>query len=229
LYLGRAAAGLHQEPAVNVTAAIDKLNSLLPLKARQDALAAPLRAVHRAILESFAAEGAPPSRAELAAQPGIEDVDAVLAELAAGDLVVLNPARDAVTGAYPFTVEARVHRVRVNGHTVHAMCALDALSIAPMFGTATRIESRCHVSERPIAIDMQDTRIVSAQPASPRVGIRWQATSGCAAQSLCLEMVFLYDAATAGAWQREDPEHISLFDLPDAVAFGAAFFRPLLD
>jgi mercuric reductase len=220
---------LHKDRIVYVTAAIEQLNSLLPLKARQDALSAPLRELHRAILESFAAQGLPPSRAVLSARPGIGDVDAALAELAAGDLVVLNPARDAVTGAYPFTVEERVHRVRVNGHTVHAMCALDALSIAPMFGTATQIESRCHVTEQPIAIDMQDLHIVSAQPATPRVGIRWQGTSGCAAQSLCLEMVFLYDAATAGAWQREDPAHISLFDLPDAVAFGAAFFRPLLD
>lgn len=214
---------------MDVAAAIDHLNSLLPLKARQNALAPPLRALHRAILEAFAETGVPPARAAIAARPGIDDVEAALGELAAGDLVVLNPARDAVSGAYPFTVEARVHRVQVNGHTVHAMCALDALSIAPMFGTATHIDSRCHVSDRPIAVDMQDTDIVSAQPATPRVGIRWQGTSGCAAQSLCLEMVFLYDRETAEAWQQEDPKHISLFDLPDAVAFGAAFFRPLLD
>lgn len=214
---------------MNVAAAIDQLNSLLPLRARQDALAPPLRELHRGILQSFAGQGVPPARAEIAARPGIDDVDAALAELAAGDLVVLNPARDAVTGAYPFTVEARVHRVQVNGRTVHAMCALDALSVAPMFGTATHIDSRCHVSDRPIAIDMQDTRIVSAHPAAPWVGIRWQATSGCAAQNLCLEMVFLYDRDTAEAWRQEDPEHISIFDLPDAVAFGAAFFRPLLD
>ncbi len=141
---------------------------------------------------------------------------------------MLTADRAEVAGAYPFTAEPRVHRVQVGGHTVYAMCALDALSVAPMFETCTRIDSRCHVSERPIVIQMEAAGVIDAQPASPWVGIRWQATSGCAAQSLCMEMVFLYDRATAEAWQQEDPDNISIFDLPDAVAFGAAFFRPLL-
>ena len=62
----------------------------------------------------------------------------------------------------------------------------------------------------------------------PYVGIRWQSTSGCAAQSLCLEMVFLADRATAESWRQDDPGNIDVFTLRDAVAFGAAFFRPLL-
>jgi hypothetical protein len=108
------------------------------------------------------------------------------------------------------------------------MCALDALSVAPMFGTRTGVDSRCHVTGRPIEIHMQDIRVISAQPASPWIGIRWQGISGCAAQSLCLEMVFLFDQATAEGWRRQDRENISIVDLPGAVAFGAAFFRPLL-
>jgi mercuric reductase len=213
---------------LTLAAAIDHLNRLLPLKDRQDALEPPLRDLHRDILRSFAAKGAPPARAQIAARPGIDDVDAALRRLAGDDLIVLTPDRTELAGAYPFTAEARVHRVQVNGHTVHAMCALDALAIAPMFDTETRIDSRCHVSKRPVRIHMQGARVISAQPADPRVGIRWQGTSGCAAQSLCMEMVFLDKQATAGAWQQEDPDNISLFDLPDAVEFGAAFFRPLL-
>jgi len=213
---------------MNIAAAIDHLNSLLPLQARQHALQPPLRELHRAILCGFALEGKPPARALIAARPGIDAVDAALQRLAAHDLIVLTPDHSEVAGAYPFTTERRVHRVRLNGHIVHAMCALDALSIAPMFETATRIDSRCHDSDRPIGIHMQGAQVISAQPADPWVGIRWQGTSGCAAQSLCMEMVFLHDQATAEAWQQDDPGHISIFDLPDAVEFGAAFFRPLL-
>ncbi|MEZ5541950.1 MAG: alkylmercury lyase family protein [Pseudomonadota bacterium] len=213
---------------MSVTTALAQLNSLLPLAAHQTALAPALQSLHRDILRGFAERGLPPTRAEIAARPDIGDVDAALARLAGDDLVVLDTAGGGVTGAYPFTTEARVHRVQVGGHTVHAMCALDALSVAPMFGVETRIDSRCHVSGQAIAIHMRGADVLTAQPPAPWLGIRWQATSGCAAQSLCLEMVFLRDGATAAAWRAEDPDHISIFDLPDAVAFGAAFFRPLL-
>jgi mercuric reductase len=217
-----------KESVLTITAALAHLNHLLPLMERQQALEPPLRQLHRDILRSFAGTGAPPAHAQIAARPGIGDVDAALSRLAGDDLIVLTPDRAGVAGAYPFTVEPREHRVQVNGHTVHAMCALDALSVAPMFETCTRIDSRCHVSERPIVIVMEGGRVTSAQPGSPWIGIRWQSTSGCAAQSLCMEMVFLYDRATAGAWQQEDPDNIDIFDLPGAVEFGAAFFRPLL-
>ncbi len=45
---------------------------------------------------------------------------------------------------------------------------------------------------------------------------------------MCLEMVFLKDQQTALEWQAGDTENISLFNLEDAVAFGAGFFTPLL-
>jgi mercuric reductase len=213
---------------MDIDAALDRLNSLLPLKARQDRLDPVLRKLHRAILEGFFRTGNPLSREQLSDQLGNSAVDAALQQLASDDLIVLGPDRRQLAGVYPFTTEERVHRVLVNGHTVHAMCALDALSVAPMFNTATRVDSRCHVTGAPIEIHMQGTELLSALPADPYVGIRWQGTSGCAAQSLCLEMLFLRDRATALAWQQEDIANMSIFDLPAAVAFGAAFFTPLL-
>ena len=126
------------------------------------------------------------------------------------------------------TVEERVHTVTVNGRQLHTMCALDALSVAPMFDAVTTVRSRCHVSGEPVEITMQGDRVTSSSPDRPWVGIRWQGTSGCAARSLCLEMVFLRDEATARAWQVQDSENISILDLPAAVRFGSAFFCPLL-
>jgi len=217
----------HEALSPNAAAGLDRLNGLLPLASRQAALDAPLRALHRCILRSFVTAGAPPPRADLAENPGVADIDTALQHLADNDLVVLTPDRNAIAGAYPFTLEERVHRVRVNGHGVRAMCALDALSIAPMFNVPAHIESACHVSAEPVMIDMQGREIVGAQPAAPVVGIRWQGTSGCAAQSLCLEMVFLRDMALAKAWQEQDPGNISLYSLAEAVDLGAAFFCSL--
>jgi len=203
---------------VDLAAALDKLNSLLPLKTRQSQLEPQLRDLHIAILRHFAAAGRPLAREQIAQLLGDIDVDASLARLADDDLVVLTRDRHNIAGAYPFTAEARVHAVLINGHTVHAMCALDALAIAPMFETATRIDSRCHVTGTPVEIHMQGTELLSAKPG----------TSGCAAQSLCMEMVFLGDAETAGRWQQQDSENTSVYELPDAVRFAAAYFRPLL-
>jgi hypothetical protein len=213
---------------VDLTAALDKLNSLLPLKARQSQLDPQLRNLHIAILSHFATAGQPLSRDQVAQQLGDTDVDAALTRLADDDLIVLSPDRRDIAGAYPFTAENRVHAVLVNGHTVHAMCALDALAIAPMFETATRIDSRCHITDTPVEIHMQGAELLSAMPGDVRVGIHWQSTLGCAAQSLCMEMVFLADAETAQRWQQQDSDNTDLYELPDAVRFAAAYFRPLL-
>ncbi|MDT8388580.1 MAG: organomercurial lyase [Thiogranum sp.] len=217
--------GANELPAVQQ--ALARLNALLPLAQRQASLSPALRALHREILRSFVSQGRPLDYAQMAALAG-DDLAAALQQLADDDLVVLAPDRRTLTGAYPFTTEPRVHRVTVNGHPLHAMCALDALSVAPMFDLATQVQSCCQVQEKPVDIRMQGSTLITASPGHPQVGIRWQSTSGCAAQSLCLDMIFLYDAATAASWQAQDCENRDLFALPEAVAFGAAFFRPLL-
>lgn len=214
---------------MNTNNALDRLNGLLPLADNQRRLEAPLRDLHRKVLKDFVARGYPPSRDEMEQLPGDYPLDDALQRLASGDLLVLSPDGQSINGAYPFTVEERVHTVSVNGRCLHAMCALDALSVAPMFQVATMVKSRCHVTGDPVEVEMQGGNVLSASPAEPLVGIRWQGTSGCAAQSLCLDMVFLRDSETAGEWQAQDSGNISILDLPSAIAIGAAFFCPLLE
>lgn len=213
---------------MGVSDSLARLNGLLPLNKRQDALDPLLKDLHREILRSFAASGKPPSREQLEEQFGSEMVDDILQHLAGDDLVVLSADKRKITGAYPFTVEERVHIVNVNGQDMHAMCALDAISIAPMCNASTRILSRCHVTKTPVEIQMNGNKVLQAMPADVHVGIRWQGTSGCAAKNLCMEMIYLKDTATAEAWQQEDIDNISIYSLDDAVEFGAAFFNPLL-
>lgn len=229
----------------DVLQSLTHLQNLLPLKKRQEALAPPLRMVHRAVLRSLAESGKPPRQAEIAAMLGSkQSAIHALATLGKNDLVILNapvtldekthqlvaPKEIEVIGAYPMTTEKTPHTVAIYGHPVNAMCAVDALAMSLMFGQETRIESRCHVTGTPIRIRQKGREILDANPSPEiRVGIRWQSACCGAAHTLCTEMVFLKDAETARAWRETDPASIELFTLPEAIELGEAFFVPLLE
>jgi mercuric reductase len=215
---------------MNIQAALDKLNSQLPLKERQDKLPQELKDLHRAVLHSLINQGRPSTSDELADQFGKETVESGLARLGADDLIVLDADGMNPVGAYPITSEQTPHKIIVKGHAIHAMCALDAVSVAPMFDTNVVIESECRVTKTPITIRMHGSKILEAIPTPGIIiGIRWQMPSGAAAHSMCMEMVFLKDSKTAKDWQGGDVDNSSLFSLPDAVEFGKAFFLPLLE
>jgi hypothetical protein len=210
---------------MDINQAITRLNKQLPLKARQDRLSAALKAAHRIVLTTLVTQGRPPTMEELKTVLGDEPVKESLQRLGSDDLIVLD-AQGQPVGAYPVTIENTPHKITLNGHTIHAMCALDAVSVAPMFDTEVVIESTCHLTKTPITIRMRGSDILDVQPSGEVIiGIRWQMPSAVAAHSMCMEMVFFKDRQTANAWQTGD---ISLFTLSDAVAFGKAFFLPLL-
>ncbi|WP_455365940.1 alkylmercury lyase family protein [Kaarinaea lacus] len=215
---------------MDIKQAIERLNSQLPLQARQSQLAPELKATHQAILRSLVNKGQPPTPAELEKLLGENAVDDGLQRLAKDDLIVLDTVGKQVVGAYPVTIEKTPHRILVNGHNIFAMCALDAVSVAPMFDAHIEIASQCNITREPIAITMQGAEILTVQPSSEvRIGVRWQMPCGVAAHSMCLEMVFLLNEQVASEWQNDDVENKSLFDLPHAVEFGRQFFMPLLD
>jgi len=214
---------------MDIKTAVNKLNALLPLKARLEKLSPNLKALHKQVLYSLVNQGRPPTRDELNNVLGEECVESSLEKLGSDDLIVLDVEGRLAVGAYPVTIEKTQHKVLVNGHNIYAMCALDAVSVAPMFGVETVIQSRCHVSQTLITIRMHGSDILEALPtADITVGIRWKMPSAVAAYSMCMEMVFLKDRKTAMAWQNGDNQNISLFSLSEAVDFGRGFFRPLL-
>jgi mercuric reductase len=214
---------------MEINAALERLNQQLPLKQRQDQLKPELKRLHQAILHSLATRGHALTREEIAEAVGIERVTEALVTLGKNDLVVLNEAGDMVVGAYPLTTEATPHKVRIGEIEVNAMCALDAVSVAPMFGVDAWIESSCHITRDPVQIHMRNHQVIESVPLEPIVAVRWQMPCGVAAHSMCMEMVFIKDQAMAEVWQSEDIENISLFKLPDAVEFGSGFFMPLMD
>jgi hypothetical protein len=210
-------------------AGLKKLISLLPLPERHAALPPELQRLHAAFLRSLVERGRPLSTEEMETLAPGGDVVNALWTLAANDLIVLDALGRAV-GAYPVTVEQTPHRVRVNGNDISAMCAFDAVSVAPMFGTETVVHSRCPMTGEPILIEQHGRRIKKVLPSpAVMVGIWWRNPGSVAARNFCPGIVFLRDGAAAQAWRAVDIANRDTVSLEDAVDAGTRFFEPLLE
>lgn len=205
---------------MKIDVALNKLNSLLPLKERQSALKPELKLLHQEILFSFANSGRAPKS---------DDKISQLKELDENDLIVLDKTTNEISGAYPFSLKETAHHVFLADTEFYAMCAFDAISIAPVFGVSTTVKSHCHISNEKIEIHQSGDKIQSVKPSRDiYIGIKWQQTGSCAAESLCMEMVFLKDKKVAIDWMESD-ENISVFPLDDAIKFAVNYFKPLIE
>ena len=70
--------------------------------------------------------------------------------------------------------------------------------------------------------------MTAQNPDDPWVGIHWAPACGHTAHSLCRQMLFLADEATAHQWQADAPDARHLYTLRQAIDLSAAFFVPLL-
>jgi len=208
--------------------ALNRLKHILPIKDRQDSCEPQIKSLHQKILQSFVTQGRILNTDEMS--QWVDDISQSIDVLSKNDMVIFSENREPI-GAYPFTMSEREHMVLVNGFKVHAMCALDALAIAPMFKTNTDIHSQCRVTGEVISIQMSGETIKNQNEASDiYFGITWGASDSMlsCADSLCLEMVFLKDYDTAKKWQSDDTTERETFTLQEAVQFSSRFFVPLL-
>ncbi|MGH3024599.1 MAG: organomercurial lyase [Gaiellaceae bacterium] len=182
------------------------------------------------ILRRFATDGRP-SGAELraaAGQLGLEADDA-LETLAREDLVHRG-ADGEVAVAYPFSGRPTAHRVRFRGgHEVDAMCAIDALGIAPMFGEAAEIQSRDPVSGDEIRARVAADASAQWSPESAVVVAGAICSQGDACCGCCPVLNFFASAATAERWLAERPEvRGKVISMREAAATGRAVFGDVL-
>lgn len=207
-----------------ITTAIERLATILPLRQNLESLDAHTRKIHDTIRRCYITAGRAPTLAELnAVSP---QAPAALRTLADKDIIVTD-AEGEVTGAYPFSSEPRTSRIEINGHSVHAMCALDALAPSAMAHCKSRVVSRCAATQEEVIVELDDRKILNADETRDLfVGINWQAARSATscATSLCTEMLFLKGEAVAHQWQAENPASREIFTLPEAVQFSAGFF-----
>jgi hypothetical protein len=160
-----------------------------------------LRVVHQAVLRSFAATGNPPDPEGLDNAAAPFDSSQVLSELAEGDYLCLDHARQ-ITAAYPFSATATPHAVRINGGvTAYSMCAIDALGISEMLSASVQIKSTDPSTGEPISVAVDGSG--TAWEPDTAVVFVGRTDGGCeepSAAICCRYINFFTSHATAVAW-----------------------------
>jgi hypothetical protein len=195
--------------------------------ARRTRLSEAERELYFWILRRFATDGRPSSvelRSTAAEQLGLEP-ERALETLAHEDLVHRG-ADGEIAVAYPFSGRATAHRVRFpGGHEVDAMCAIDALGIAPMFGEPIEIDSRDPISGEQIHARVVPDVSVEWSPESAVVvagAIRSQSDACC---GCCPVLNFFASDANAERWLAEHQGvRGTMISIQEAAAAGRAVF-----
>jgi hypothetical protein len=186
-------------------------------------------AVHQLVLRHFATTGHPPTAEDLAATTAGSGrtSDEVLAALHDLDAIRLEQGRIEV--AYPFSAHPTRHRVHIaTGTDVYAMCAIDALGIAPMLNTDAHIDSTDQTTGHPVRITTTSGH-VRWEPAGAVVFLGASAGGGPSVDNCCNHLSFFTDAATANAWTTAHP-HVpgQVLNQEQAEALATRLFGALL-
>jgi hypothetical protein len=183
------------------------------------------------ILRRFAARGRPSSAQvrEEAERLGT-GVERALESLAREDLVHLG-ADGEIAVAYPFSGRPTVHNVHFeNGHAVHAMCAIDALGIAPMFDEPIEITSRDPLTDDEVRVRIASDGGGASHPESAVVvaGALDRGQDSCC--GCCPVLNFFTSTDTAERWLEGHSEvrgHV--ISMREAISAGRAVFGDVLD
>jgi len=202
---------------------------------RQAILPDPLRVFHQRLLGAFLTGTGPPAApvvADLAAELRL-DPPAVLAALAAADLVHTDPATGTIAVAYPFSGRPTPYRVELaGGPAVFAMCAVDALGIPQMLGRDGQISSVDPTTGQPITVEVH-AGAWRFQPATTvLLSGRTAAGDACdtAADWCCPYINFHTDPQAAETYLRAHPGiTATLFGQAAAVQAAGQAFGGLLD
>jgi hypothetical protein len=189
------------------------------------------RALYREILRTFG-NGERPTRDRLTPLARGLDLDlaSALDRLEELDLVRADPDTGEVVVAYPFSGRPTPHRLELaGGREAYAMCAVDALGVAPMLGSPIVVRSRDPISREEIVVDVSpdgDGRW-SPERAVVFVGGREGAQS---ISDLCCPVVnFFASQETASRYIAAHPDLSgAIVTVPEALARGRTIFKEAL-
>ena len=185
------------------------------------------------VVRMFARDGRPPRLAEIAAEMNLspERVTAILRELEKRDLIGLEPGTDTIRFAYPWSTQRTGHRVSFGAHNLWALCAIDALTTAPMYRTDVSVHSACAACGDKVyvaaALHGRALRTIS-----PPEAIVWYDFSyaGCAATSCCPSITFFCSDKHLQVWFPTRPRRDQgvRLSMAEALEVGGAIFGPVL-
>jgi hypothetical protein len=186
------------------------------------------RTFYRWILRRFEA-GRAPEPSALAEEAGRLELElgAALSPLAREDLVHVEGGE--VVVAYPFSGRRTAHRVRLDGRDVYAMCAIDALGIAPMLGRSIEVVSRDPVGDEEVRVSVTADGRTAWQPREAVV-LAGRSCEGEAFRGCCQALNFFASTASAERYVHERPEVRGFpISIPDAVEAGRLVFGEILE
>lgn len=178
------------------------------------------RELYRWILDRFA-QASPPTAEQLdqqAGRLGLAQSDA-LETLAREDLVHTDP-EGPVRVAYPFSARPRGHRVLIDGQaTVEAMCAIDALGIAPMLQRRAEISSLDPITGTEIRVRVDP----SGAQWQPEEAVVLAGTLSCDGPSFggCCEVLNFFESAISAERYLEQHPEVGGGPIAIPVAFEA--------
>lgn len=189
--------------------------------------------VWRTILKLYADRGHPPQLRDIAAETGIaaDRLPTMLHKLQSHDLIGFHPSSGHIQIAYPFTEAATGHRVELKEHTLWALCAIDALGVAGMFGADITVSSPCPQCGKVVyAKTRAEGRALHS--VAPSGAVVWYdfAYDGSAAISCCPAIQFFCSDEHLQQWlSARTPRRngISL-TVDEALEVGRAIFGPVL-
>jgi len=133
--------------------------------------------------------------------------------------------------AYPFSANDRGHRVLIDGaRTVQAMCAIDALGIAPMLTQPVEIRSRDPLSDGEICVRLHPDEPVSWEPDDAVVLAGSAPCVGPSFRGCCDVLNFFETRDNATRYLHEHPELTGMpVTIQEAAEAGRLVFADLLN
>ena len=197
---------------------------------RLSGLTQPERELYRWILQRFATAVPPSGEATraTAVEFGLDPAEA-LAALARDDLVHTDRDGRPVV-AYPFSARDRGHRILIDGlHEVEAMCAIDALGIAPMLGLPIEVRSRDPISGGDVHVQLHPGEQARSQPDEAVVLAGSTCCDGPSFGGCCDVLNFFETTENAQRYLREHPEiNGAAITIPEAAEAGRVVFGDVL-
>ncbi len=197
-----------------------KTNDLQALAAR---ITVPMRTTaERAFLETvpptvdLLARGKPASPEEIAAASGKspEEVRAALERFPSAEW----DEQGRVVGL-GLTLQLTPHRLEVEGRTLFAWCALDALLFPVLLRQSASIESPCRGTGEPVRVDVTPAGIEAVEPPSAVVSIVAARDLATVRSVGCNNTHFFSSPEAASRWLEKHPE-ASILSVEDAFRLG---------
>jgi len=197
-----------EERSARFQSALHKLREEFPLEHRVTNAIPEIQAAYVQVLRHWLERAAPPRTDIVSA--------AALDALAAMDAIVVDTHG---IGCYPFSTRDTGIHVRIEGRSVWAMCALDALAIPRLSHKASRVTARCTVCRCHLTVPVEPNGSVeqAASEGIRVVRVPHGPKDGPCCESLCPAIQFLCKHCSV-------PSGGESYTLPEAAALANRFF-----